>query len=212
MALHVALTHETIYRYDRQIGMGPQVIRLRPAPHSRTPILSYSMRIEPATHFINWQQDPYGNFLARVVLPEETDVFSVTVDLIADMAVINPFDFFVEESATEFPFTYDPELKKELGPYLDVAPAGPRLTKYLASIDRRSRPTNRFHHRHQSRSRAGDPLSDPHGARRADARGDADQRIRFLSRQRLADGADLSPPRARGAVRLRLPDPAHAGR
>ena len=144
MVLHVALTHETIYRYDRQIGMGPQVIRLRPAPHSRTPILSYSMRIEPATHFINWQQDPYGNFLARVVLPEETDIFSVTVDLIADMAVINPFDFFVEESATEFPFTYDPELKKELGPYLDVAPAGPRLTKYLASIDRRSRPTNDF--------------------------------------------------------------------
>jgi len=144
MALHVALTHETIYRYDRRIGMGPQVIRLRPAPHARTPILSYSLRIEPAEHFLNWQQDPFGNYLARVVIPEETDVFSVTVDLIADMAVINPFDFFVEESATEWPFDYDAALKKELAPYLDIEPAGRRLAKYLSKIDRSKRTTIDF--------------------------------------------------------------------
>ena len=136
MALHVALKHETIYRYDRRIGMGAQVIRLRPAPHARTPILSYSMKIEPALHFLNWQQDPFGNYLARVVIPEETEIFSVTVDVVADMAVINPFDFFVEESATEWPFEYDPALKKELAPYLDIEPAGQRFAKYVAGIDK----------------------------------------------------------------------------
>ncbi len=144
MALHVALTHETHYRYDRRIGMGPQVIRLRPAPHCRTPILSYSLTLEPKTHFVNWQQDPFGNFLARVVLPEETDDFSVTVDLVADMAVINPFDFFVEESATEWPFAYAEELKKELGPYLEAARPGPLLTRHLAGIERKKQVTIDF--------------------------------------------------------------------
>jgi uncharacterized protein (DUF2126 family)/transglutaminase-like putative cysteine protease len=144
MSLHVALTHETIYRYDRRIGMGPQVLRLRPAPHARTQILSYSLRIEPAVHFLNWQQDPFGNYLARVVIPDETDVFSVTVDLIADMAVINPFDFFVEESATEWPFAYDPALKTELQPYLDIEPAGERLAKYVEGIDKQARSTIDF--------------------------------------------------------------------
>ena len=144
MALHVALTHKTTYRYDRRIGMGPQVVRLRPAPHCRTPILSYSLGIEPKLHFINWQQDPFGNFLARIVFPEETELFSVTVDLVADMAVINPFDFFVEDSAIEWNFKYDPALAKELTPYLEAAPATPRLAAYLAGVDRRPRSTIDF--------------------------------------------------------------------
>jgi uncharacterized protein (DUF2126 family)/transglutaminase-like putative cysteine protease len=144
MTLHVALTHRTSYRYDRSISVSPQVIRLRPAPHCRTPILSYSLSLEPKLHFINWQQDPFGNFLARVVIPEKTPVLSVTVDLVASMAVINPFDFFVEEGSTDWPFTYDAGLAKELQPYLVPDPAGPRLLDYLAGINRKPRSTIDF--------------------------------------------------------------------
>jgi len=136
MTLHVALTHRTAYQYDRVIGMAPQVIRLRPAPHCRTPILSYSLKIEPELHWLNWQQDPFANYCARVVLPEKCERFTVTVDLVADMAVINPFDFFVAEEAAKWPFEYEPELRKELHPYLEPLPAGPRLKKFLASISR----------------------------------------------------------------------------
>ncbi len=131
MSIKVALRHRTEYKYPKLIALGPQVIRLRPAPHCRTPILAYSLKIEPAGHFLNWQQDPQGNFLARVVVPERTNAFSVTVDLIADMAVINPFDFFLEPAAEKFPFTYDPSLNEELAPFRKLATPGPMLRKYI---------------------------------------------------------------------------------
>jgi len=113
MSIHVALNHVTHYRYDRPINLGPQIVRLRPAPHSRTRILSYSMRVEPATHFINWQQDPQSNYLARLVFPDKTTSFRIEIDLVAEMAVLNPFDFFLEPSAEHYPFKYAPELATE---------------------------------------------------------------------------------------------------
>jgi uncharacterized protein (DUF2126 family)/transglutaminase-like putative cysteine protease len=135
MALHVALTHRTEYSYDRLTQLGPQIVRLRPAPHCRTPILSYSLTIMPKDHFINWQQDPFGNYLARLVFHERTQEFKVAVDLVADMAAINPFDFFVDEAAQDWPFAYDPEVKEELTPYLKAAEPGPLLRKYLRGLD-----------------------------------------------------------------------------
>jgi len=134
--IRVALHHKTVYQYDRPVTLSPQVIRLRPAPHSRTPVTGYSLRIEPAQHFINWQQDPQGNFLARVVFPEPTTAFSLEVDLVAEMTVLNPFDFFLEPHAEHFPFAYDELQRRELAPFLDVAPAGPRLQALLASVPR----------------------------------------------------------------------------
>ena len=136
MSIHVALTHRTSYRYDRAVSLGAQTIRLRPAPHARTPILAYSLKIEPPTHFINWQQDPQGNFQARVVFPEKVTHFDVTIDLVADMATINPFDFFLEPEAENFPFTYDPVLDEELAPFRRLAPVGPLLKALLAEVPR----------------------------------------------------------------------------
>ncbi len=136
MSIHAALTHRTRYDYDRLVGLSPQLIRLRPAPHSRTPILSYSLNISPRPHFLNWMQDPQGNFVARVVFPERVRHFEVTVDLIADMATVNPFDFFVEPQAEIFPFDYDPDLAAELAPFRRVAAPGPLLEAYLKDIPR----------------------------------------------------------------------------
>ena len=144
MAIHVALNHVTHYRYDRRVGLSPQVVRLRPAPHCRTPILSYSLRIEPEQHFINWQQDPFANYVARLVVPEQTTAFTVTVDLVAEMAVHNPFDFFLEPSAETFPFDYEPALRQELAPYLAADAATPLVQAYLDKIDRRERATIDF--------------------------------------------------------------------
>ncbi|MFN7983534.1 MAG: transglutaminase family protein [Vicinamibacterales bacterium] len=134
MSISVALHHKTIYHYDRLVTLSPQVVRLRPAPHSRTPVTAYSLKIEPAAHFINWQQDPQGNFLARVTFPDQTPLFSLEVDLVAEMTVINPFDFFLEPSAETFPLVYDATLRDELQPFLAVAPAGPRLRAWLDTV------------------------------------------------------------------------------
>ncbi|MDE2081176.1 MAG: transglutaminase family protein [Burkholderiales bacterium] len=139
MSIHVALNHVTRYRYDRRVGLSPQVVRLRPAPHSRTRILSYSLRVEPAQHFVNWQQDPFGNYLARLVFPEPMRELEVTVDLVAEMSVLNPFDFFLEPEAEQFPFAYAPELARDLLPYLATEPLSaqsPRFKAFVESVSR----------------------------------------------------------------------------
>ena len=134
MSIHVALRHVTHYKYDRPIHLGPQVVRLRPAPHSRTRILSYSLRLLPDKHFINWQQDPQSNYLARLVFPDLTRELRIEVDLVAEMAVFNPFDFFLEPAAESFPFEYDPLLRHELEPFHLKSPLTPHFSKYLDGL------------------------------------------------------------------------------
>src|SRR6266852_2867059 len=136
MSIHVALHHKTHYQYDRLVNVGPQVVRLRPAPHSRTRILSYSLRVTPEKHFINWQQDPQSNYLARLVFSEKTREFVVEVDLVAEMSVLNPFDFFLEPDAERFPFDYDRELDHELEPFRRQLPLTPGLANYIEAIER----------------------------------------------------------------------------
>jgi uncharacterized protein (DUF2126 family) len=128
MAIRVALNHVTEYRYDRPVTIQPHVVRLRPAPHCRTPILSHSLTVQPQPHFLNWQQDPYSNYLARLVFPKPAQSVSFTVDLVAEMISINPFDFFIESYAERFPFPYDAVLTRELTPFLERQPAGERLS------------------------------------------------------------------------------------
>jgi uncharacterized protein (DUF2126 family)/transglutaminase-like putative cysteine protease len=121
--MKIALEHRTTYRFDRPIAIGPHVIRLRPAPHARTPIEAYSLTISPADHFLNWQQDPFGNHLARAVFPSKSSELDIAVGMVADMRVINPFDFFIEEYAETFPFSYPADLAADLKPYLDIPAA-----------------------------------------------------------------------------------------
>jgi len=144
MSIHVALHHVTHYQYDRPIHLGPQVIRLRPAPHSRSRILSYSLKVEPGEHFVNWQQDPFANYQARLVFPKKTNAFKVTVDVVTEMAVFNPFDFFLEPSAEQVPFQYASSLKEELQSYLDKDNKTPLFKKYLTTLDRKRQRTIDF--------------------------------------------------------------------
>ncbi len=144
MSIHVCLNHVTHYHYDRPVSLGPQVVRLRPAPHSRTPILSYSLKVEPEKHFVNWQQDPQSNYLARLVFPDKTRELRIEVELIAELSVINPFDFFLEPIAEKIPFKYDPAQLHELAPYLVKAPITPLFGKYLDAIPREPKPSVDF--------------------------------------------------------------------
>jgi uncharacterized protein (DUF2126 family)/transglutaminase-like putative cysteine protease len=144
MAIQVALTHTTTYRYDRPVALSPHVVRLRPAPHCRTPIHAYSLTIQPAAHFINWQQDPFGNYLARLVFPERTTELCIEVGMVAEMTVINPFDFFLDDDAECYPFRYSEQLALELAPYLERKENGARLQQWLSGIDRRRQQTVPF--------------------------------------------------------------------
>ncbi len=144
MAITASINHLTHYRYDKPVMLSPQVIRLRPAPHSRTRVISHSLKVGPAGHFVNHQQDPYGNWLSRFVFPEPVTELRIEVDLVADMTVYNPFDFFVDESAEEWPFDYPEDLREDLSIYRTPEPAGPLLTEYMASVPRDTAGTVNF--------------------------------------------------------------------
>jgi len=144
VSIHVALNHVTHYRYDRLVALGPQVVRLRPAPHCRTRIISYSLKVTPAKHFINWQQDPEANYLARYVFPEKANELRIEVDLVAEMAVLNPFDFFLEPYAESFPFAYQGAEKRDLAPYLVMFRGEPKFKAYLGTISRERKRTIDF--------------------------------------------------------------------
>ena len=144
MTIRVAVRHSTEYRFDRLVGLAPHILRVRPAPHTRTHIHAYSLNVEPGGHFINWQQDPYNNYLARLVFPERARHLKIDVEVIADMVAINPFDFFLDDDAQSFPFTYEAELAEDLAPYLAIDDRGPRLAAWLAEVPRNAMPTNDF--------------------------------------------------------------------
>ena len=135
MSIKASIYHLTHYKYDKPVRLGPQIIRLKPAAHSRTKVLSHSLKVTPENHFVNLQQDPYGNYLARFVFPDPVTEFKIEVDLIADMTVYNPFDFFVEEQATRWPFEYPETLVEDLSIYRKTEPVTPHLQAFLDTLD-----------------------------------------------------------------------------
>jgi uncharacterized protein (DUF2126 family)/transglutaminase-like putative cysteine protease len=144
MSTQVALNHRTHYRYDKAVSLGPQIVQLRPAPHCRTPILNYSLSVIPSEHLLNWQLDPYNNYLARLLFSDKTKEFVITVDLVAELSPFNPFDFVLEPSVKDYPFDYEPELAKDLEPYRSAAPAGQLLQAFLGRISAEKRGTISF--------------------------------------------------------------------
>ena len=205
MSIFVALHHVTHYKYDRPIDLGPQTIRLRPAPHTRTPILSYSLKVTPANHFVNWQQDPQGNWLARFVFPEKASELKIEVDFTAQMTVINPFDFFVEPYADSFPFAYTDDLKTELAPYLATIGARAAVCKISGGHSARGDEHGQFPGRSQRASCATQVsyiIRMEPGIQTPEA--DAGIRRRIVPRLRVAVDPDAAPSRARRALRLRL--------
>ncbi len=209
MAITVGLHHRTSYRYDRAVHLSPHIVRLRPAPHTRTPIHSYRLTIEPSTRFINWQQDAFGNFLARLVFPEPTDHFSIDVELVAELVSINPFDFFLDEEAEHYPFDLRPLTRDELGPYLTAAePLGrsSRVARRCRSQPRR--PCLRDQPRAAPAAGAG--LRGPDGDRCAEP-GETLHRQAGSCRDSSWLLVEIAAPaRPRRPLRLRLPRPAGA--
>jgi hypothetical protein len=172
MSIQVALNHWTRYRYDKPVSIGPQIIRLRPAPHCRTPILSYSLTVTPPGHVLNWLFDAHNNHLARLLFPDKTNEFSVEVDLFAELSPFNPFNFILEPGAADYPFDYAPELAKDLEPYLSADPAGPLLRDLPWETFPRDARNDRLFGRRESQNAKRNWLRHAPGSGRPDMRAD----------------------------------------
>ena len=210
----VALQHRTTYRFDRNVGLGPHEIRLRPAPHCRTPILGYSLNVAPERYFLNWQQDPYGNWVARLVFTDRADELDIRVDLTADMTVVNPFDFFVDEYAQ----SRSVRVCAGTGEGADSVPrdradrtAARRMARALPADDVAGRENRRHAGAAEPPVADRDQLPRPDGTGRAAARHHARARAGILPRHGVASGPDPAPPGPCGALRIGISDPAHGG-
>jgi len=210
MSVRIGLHHATRYQYDRPVSLGPQVVRLCPATHGRTRVTSYSLKVTPSQHFVNWQHDPNGNRIARFVFPEQTTEFSVTVDLVADLEVVNPFDFLHRALRRDLSVRLSDRVAAELAACLETEPARKHLKAYLGRHSSQTAQDHRFPGRSQPAFAAEDSLRDPNGARRPDRRGDA-----RTSQGSCRDTAWLLVQVLRhlglaGAVRVRLSHSAQA--
>ena len=209
MSIKAAIYHLTHYKYDRPVFLQPQIIRLQPAPHSRTRVLSHALKVSPAGHFVNLQQDPYGNWLSRHVFPEPAMELKIEVDLVADMTIYNPFDFFVEEEAETWPFDYPETLREDLSIYRRAEPAGPLLQAFLAGIDRSPQNTVTFVTGLNTRvqQEIGYIIRMETGVMTPE---ETLQRRQGSCRDSGWLLVQAAAPRLRRALRLRLPDPAEA--
>jgi len=142
--MRVSLHHITRYRYDRQVRLGPQIIRLHPAPHYRGHLLRYSMTLEPSGADIQWIPDAFANQTAEVRFPDHTDVFRVSVELMIDKGTISPLAVSPTADAGHGPPHYAPPLIRALAPYRHTAPAGRLFQAYLSTIDVRHLPAATF--------------------------------------------------------------------
>lgn len=133
MSRAVSIAHVTTYRYDRPVFLGPQTIRLTPAPHARARILQHELTVAPGNHTLRHGRDPQGGVESRAIFGGRVAHFEITVRLDAELIPTNPFDFVLEGGAERWPFDYDPLLRAELAPCLGGVQPGRGVTALLPS-------------------------------------------------------------------------------
>jgi transglutaminase-like putative cysteine protease len=129
--------HTTVYRYARPVRFGPHRAMLRPRDSHDLKLRSAVLSIAPAAQ-VSWMHDVFGNSVTLLEFSEPAAELRMESRIELEQFPLDRPEYRLAADAEHWPFAYDAEERRDLGPTLDRHyPGGDLRTWALDLLGRR---------------------------------------------------------------------------